>query len=172
LNKELVDAGLQGVGRRTYPCDSFDQCDHKYQFEGNEYRAHHLIIGAIAPHIFLADKVRMVAMIVRSELALVVVVAVFGFASSASAQAFNPDDGSGTALPTYYGPHGGLHTGTAAPQNEQVAGHQSGLNAFAQAPSPSGTGSIHRYNPSLTGGGSAGYNSMYSQDGSAQTLAH
>jgi len=111
-------------------------------------------------------------MIVRSKLALAVIVAAFGFASPAFAQAFNPDDGSGTALQTYYGPDGGLHTGPVAPQNKEVADHQSGLNAFAQTPSPSGTSPSNRYNPSLTGGGSAGYNSMYSQDGSAQTLPH
>jgi hypothetical protein len=112
----------------------------------------------------------MVAMIVRSKLVLVAVVAVFGFASPAFAQAFNPDDGSGTALPTYYGPDGGLHTGPVAPQNKQAAGHQSGLNAYAQTPGQSGTSPSGRYNPSLTGGGSDGYNSMYSQDGSAQAL--
>ena len=114
----------------------------------------------------------MVTVIARSKLALVAVAAVFGFASPAFAQAFNPEDGSGTALPTYYGPDGALHTGPVAPQSNQVAGRQSGLNAYAQTPSPSGTRPSNRYNPSLTGGGSAGYNSMYSQDGSAQTLPH
>jgi hypothetical protein len=80
--------------------------------------------------------------------------------------------GTGIVLRAVYGSRGGLHTGPVASQNEQIAGHQSGLNAYAQAPGPSGTSSFHRCNPSLTGGGSAGYNSMYSQDGSAQTLAH
>jgi hypothetical protein len=37
----------------------------------------------------------------RDELNVVAVVAAFGFASLAFAQAFNPDDGFGTALPTY-----------------------------------------------------------------------
>ena len=111
-------------------------------------------------------------MIDRSKLALVAVVAVFGFASPAFAQAFTPDVGSGTVRPTNSAPHRSLHTRKLAPQNEQAAGPQSGLHAFAQTPSPSGISSFNRYDPSLTGGGSVGYNTMYSQDGSAQTLGH
>ncbi len=99
-------------------------------------------------------------MIDRSKLALVVVVAAFGFASPAFAQAANS------------APHRVLHTGKVAPKNKQVVSHESGLHAFAQAPSLSGTGSFNRYDPSLTGGGSPGYNLMGAQDGSAQTLAH
>jgi hypothetical protein len=108
----------------------------------------------------------------RDELNVEAVVAAFGFASPAFAQAFNPNDGTGILLRAVYGSRGGLHTGPVAQQNKQVAGHQSGLNGFAQTPSPSGTSPSHRYNPSLTGGGTDGYNSMYSQDGSAQTLPH
>jgi hypothetical protein len=117
-----------------------------------------------------AVKIRRKTVIDRSTLALVAVVAAFGFASPAFAQAFKPDDGGGTVLAAYYGPHRGLHTGKFAPKNKRVATHQSGLHAFAQAPSPSGTSSFYRDNPSLTGGGSAGYNFMESQDGSAATL--
>ena len=111
-------------------------------------------------------------MINRSTLVLVAVVTALGFASPAFAQAFKPNDGGGTVLAAYYGPHRSLHTGKFAPKNKRVAGRQNGLHAFAQAPSPSGTSSFNRYNPSLTGGGSAGYNFMESQDGSAQTLLH
>ena len=102
-------------------------------------------------------------------LALVAVVAAFGFASPAFAQAFKPDDGGGTVLRAYYGPHRGLHTGKFVP--EQAGCHSSEWTARVRpAPSPSGTSSFYRYNPSLTGGGSAGYNFMESQDGSAATL--
>jgi hypothetical protein len=50
-------------------------------------------------------------------------------ASPAFAQSFDPSDGTGNELPSYYGPHGGLHAGIV-PRN-QTAAHQSGLNAFA-----------------------------------------
>jgi hypothetical protein len=62
-----------------------------------------------------------------------------------------------------------LHTGTFSPKNRRVAGPQSGLHAFGLVPSASGTSSFNRYDPSLTGGGSAGYNFDDNQDGSGQT---
>jgi hypothetical protein len=56
-----------------------------------------------------AIKIRTVVLIDRSKRELAAVVAAFGFASPAFAQAFNPDDGAGTELRAVYGPSGGLH---------------------------------------------------------------
>jgi hypothetical protein len=52
------------------------------------------------------------ALIDRSKRELAAIVAAFGFASPAFAQAFNPDDGAGTELRAVYGPSGGLHART------------------------------------------------------------
>jgi hypothetical protein len=116
-----------------------------------------------------AVKIRRKTVIDRSTLALVAVVAAFGFASPAFAQTFKPDDGSGTVRVAYYAPHRSLHTGKLAPKNRRVASHQSGLRAFAQTPSPSGTSPFYKFGASLTGGGSVGYNSMANQYGAADT---
>jgi hypothetical protein len=97
----------------------------------------------------------MVALIDRSKRELAAVVAAFRFASPAFAQAFNPEDGTGTVLRAVYGPCSGLHTGTVAPQNEQVSGHRSGLHAFDMAASRSGTSSLNYCDPALKGGGSS-----------------
>jgi hypothetical protein len=95
----------------------------------------------------------------KSKIVLVAVLGALGFASPAFAQASNPT----TA------PHHSLHARRITPKRTAV--DQSGLHAYAQT-SPSTGVSFNRYDPSLTGGGSAGYNFMGSQDGSAQTLAH
>jgi hypothetical protein len=77
-----------------------------------------------------------------SKLALVAVITAVGIASPALAQDFSP-----------YGP-------IAAPHNNhaKTAARQSGLNAFAMAPSGS------QYDPALNGGGSTGYNQNLRQD--------
>jgi hypothetical protein len=98
----------------------------------------------------------------KSKLVLVAVVGALGFASPAFAQASKPD----TA------PHRTLHARRLTPRIKRAAADQIGLRAYAQTPSPSTSVSFNRYDPSLTGGGSPGYNFMGSQDGSAQTLAH
>ena len=72
-------------------------------------------------------------MTIISKFALIAAIAAVGIASPAFAQSFDSTDGTGNSLPTYYGPHGGLHRGTA-PQNERVIVRQSGLNAFAMVP--------------------------------------
>ena len=100
-----------------------------------------------------AINIRMVALIDRSKCELAAVVAAFSFASSASAQAFNPDNGAGTELRAVYGPCGGLHAGTVAPRNEQVSGHQSEPQAFALAASRSRTSSRNQCVPALKDGG-------------------
>jgi hypothetical protein len=106
--------------------------------------------------------IRRNTMIDKSTLVLVAVVGTLGFASPAFAQASKPDNT----------PHRSLHARRLAPKTKQIAADQSGLHAYAQTTSPSTSASFNRYDPSLTGGGSPGYNFMGSQDGSAQTLAH
>ena len=101
-------------------------------------------------------------MIDKSKLILVAVVGALGFASPAFAQASKPDNAT----------HRSLHARRLTPKIKRVAANQNGLRAYAQTPSPSASVSFNRYDPSLTGGGSAGYNFIGSQDGSAQTLEH
>jgi hypothetical protein len=52
-------------------------------------------------------------MIEKSRLTLIITVVAVCIASPAFAQSFDSSDGTGNSLPTYYGPHGGLHRGTA-----------------------------------------------------------
>jgi hypothetical protein len=112
------------------------------------------------PAFLFVVHIRRNTVIDKSKLVLVAVVGALGFASPAFAQASKPDNAT----------HHTLHARRLTPKIKQVAADQSGLRAYAQTPS---TGvSFNRYDPSLTGGGSAGYNFMGSQDGSAQTLAH
>jgi len=99
-------------------------------------------------------------MIDKSKLVLVAVVGTLGFASPAFAQASKPDNA----------PHPSLHAQRLAPKTKRIVADQSGLHAYAQTTSPSTSATFNRYDPSLTGGGSAGYNFMESQDGSAETL--
>ena len=87
-----------------------------------------------------------------SKMIASVAVATF-LASPAFAQSFDPSIGTGNVVSSYYDNGGGLHAGAAQPQNQQVAVHRSGLNAFASVPgAASGID-----NPALTGGGSTGY---------------
>ena len=72
-------------------------------------------------------------MIEKSRLMFIITVVAVCIASPAFAQSFDSSDGTGNSLPTYYGPHGGLHRGTAT-QNERVIVRQNGLNAFAMVP--------------------------------------
>jgi hypothetical protein len=110
----------------------------------------------------LSVHIRRNTVIDNSKLVLVAVVGALGFASPAFAQASKPDNA----------PHRSLQARRLAPKTKLIAADQSGLHAYAQTPSPSTSASFNRYDPSLTGGGSVGYNTMYSQDGSAQTLPH
>jgi hypothetical protein len=87
-----------------------------------------------------------------SKLIAAIAVATF-IASPAFAQSFNPSEGTGNVVSSYYDHSGGLHAGVAQPQNEQIAAHRNGLNAFASVP-----GAASGVNdPTLTGGGSIGY---------------
>ena len=72
-------------------------------------------------------------MIEKSRRTLIITVVAVCIASPAFTQSFDSSDGTGNSLPAYYGPHGGLHRGTA-PQNERVIVRLSGLNAFAMVP--------------------------------------
>src|SRR6516165_7462821 len=65
------------------------------------------------------------------------------FATPALAQSFDPDVGTGNALPFAYTP--------AARQDQKIAARQSGLHAFAMVPGPGAT--FNPNSPALTGGG-------------------
>jgi hypothetical protein len=100
-------------------------------------------------------------MSIRSKLIAAVAIAVFGIASPAFAQSFSRSYGTGNSLPDYYDSDGALHVGVAPQQgNSQVAAQRSGMNAFASVPlTSSGIDS-----PSLSGGGSTGYNANLRTD--------
>jgi hypothetical protein len=66
----------------------------------------------------------------KSRLIVAAAIGVLGLASPASAQSFNRPEGTGNELPSYYDSQGGLHVGIA-PQQNLIAAHRSGLNAFA-----------------------------------------
>ena len=93
-------------------------------------------------------------MLNKSKLIAVVTVAMIGLASPAFAQSFSKGWGTGNSLSDFYDGQGGLHMGAASQQNQQIAVERNGLNAFASVP----LGASGQDNPSLTGGGSSGYN--------------
>jgi hypothetical protein len=98
-------------------------------------------------------------MSIRSKLVIATTVAMLGLASPAFAQSFDPDWGTGNSVSTFYDGQGALHVGSTASEQTQVAG-RSGESAFAMIPNAiSGID-----NPSLTGGGSAGYNETVRTD--------
>lgn len=77
-------------------------------------------------------------MLTKSTLIAAIAVAVIGFASPASAQAFSKGWGSGNVMPTYYDHDGGLRLGAVpSGSNTQIAVRRSGLNAVAQVRRPS-----------------------------------
>jgi hypothetical protein len=87
-----------------------------------------------------------------SKMIAAVAVATF-LASPAFAQSFDPSIGTGNVVSSYYDQSGGLHAGAAQSQNEQIAAHRNGLNAFASVPRAASAVD----DPTLTGGGSIGY---------------
>jgi hypothetical protein len=130
------------------------------------------------PFGFSSPRYRRTVMITKSKLVLIAALAAVSIASPASAQSFNKGDGTGNALAFAYGPGGTKPAWTVAPQNEQiavsrapaneVAARQTGRTSFAAV----GRGAIYDYvpgpassdpsanAPSLSGGGSTGYNQM------------
>lgn len=80
-------------------------------------------------------------------------------ATPAFAQSFNPSDGTGNELPFSYGPGATKQRWTVvAPQTNQIAGWQSGLDAYAMVPGASSATDAN--SPAVTGGGSEGYNQL------------
>jgi hypothetical protein len=98
-------------------------------------------------------------MLTKSKIAVIAAALGLLSASPALAAAFDNDYGTGNELPSYYDSQGGLHMGYA-PAQSQVAVHRSGLNAFASI----GGAGFASDAPSLTGGGSVGYNEMLQTD--------
>ena len=95
-----------------------------------------------------------------SKLALIAAIAAAGIASPALAQSFDPEAGSGNVVPFGYAPSAAQNDAVTVRQPSQgkIAAHLNGLHAFAMVPrGPAGSGTN---DPSLTGGGSAGYNEM------------
>ena len=82
------------------------------------------------------------------KLTVIAAVAALGIASPAFAQSFDPDAGTGNVMSI-----GGR--GVASP-TKRTAAHLQGLHAFAMA--PLGQAAKDSNDPSLTGGGSVGYN--------------
>jgi hypothetical protein len=99
-------------------------------------------------------------MSLRSKFIVAAAVATLGLSSPAFAQAFSSNYGTGNEQSSYYDHTGALHAGIPAQQN-QFAGHRSGLNAFASVP---GAAAVASDSPAATGGGSIGYNRMLREE--------
>jgi hypothetical protein len=95
-----------------------------------------------------------------STLAVIAAVAAATSALPASAQSFDPEAGSGNVLSFSYAPIAAQNDTVAARQgtHAKVVARQNGLHAFAMV--PRGSADSNANDPSLTGGGSAGYNEM------------
>jgi hypothetical protein len=95
-----------------------------------------------------------------STLAVIAAVAAVASALPASAQSFDPEAGSGNVLSFSYGPIAAQKDTAAVRQANpgKVAARRNGLHAFAMVPRSAADGNSN--DPSLTGGGSAGYNEM------------
>ena len=95
-----------------------------------------------------------------SKLVLIAAIAGAGIASPALAQSFDPEAGSGNVAPFSYAPIPTPSDTFFARQGSQgrIAARRNGLHAFAMVPRGAAGGNAN--NPTLTGGGSAGYNEM------------
>jgi hypothetical protein len=93
-------------------------------------------------------------MSIKSKVIIATTAMMLGLASPAFAQSFSSSFGTGNEMPSTYDNSGVLHSGTAqTPSRTQIA-RRTGESAFAMVPNAaSGIDS-----PSLTGGGSVGYN--------------
>jgi hypothetical protein len=94
-----------------------------------------------------------------STLAVIAAVAAVASALPASAQSFDPEAGSGNVVPFSYAPIAAQNDTVAVRQTSHAkVARQNGLHAFAMV--PRGSADFNANDPSLTGGGSAGYNEM------------
>jgi hypothetical protein len=89
------------------------------------------------------------AMFNKSKLAFISAVAAVSMVSPALAQAFNPGDGTGNALPLVYGPGGTRSRPPVALHGTRLQFRQSGLYDFAAAPRSRSTGDPSGYDPSI-----------------------
>jgi|HubBroStandDraft_1064217.scaffolds.fasta_scaffold1505204_1 hypothetical protein len=96
-------------------------------------------------------------MTIKSKLAMIATIAALGIASPAFAQSFDPEAGTGNVLPSAY-------VGETLVELPAVAFPASteGLRAFAMVPRAGHT-TVNSNDPSLTGGGSVGYNELLEQ---------
>jgi hypothetical protein len=86
------------------------------------------------------------------KLIAIVAITASVMATPAFAQSFDKDFGTGNVQSFSYGPNGSQQTGN-------IAGRQSGLDAYAMVPGTS-AGAGDSNNPAATGGGSEGYNQL------------
>jgi hypothetical protein len=94
-----------------------------------------------------------------AKLALIAAIAAVGITSQALAQSFDPEAGSGNIMPFSYAPVAAQNDTVAVRQTSHAkVARQNGLHAFAMV--PRGSAASNANDPSLTGGGSAGYNEM------------
>jgi hypothetical protein len=112
--------------------------------------------------VLVCSAIRRKTMTKFSTLAVIATVAAVGIASPALAQSFDPEAGSGNVVPFSYAPIAAQNDSVAVRQSSHanVARHN-GLHAFARIPGGSADGNAN--DPTLTGGGSAGYNQMLQQ---------
>jgi hypothetical protein len=84
----------------------------------------------------------------NSKLALIATVVALGIASPAFAQSFDPDAGTGNVI--------SIGRPAVAWPTKRTAAHLQGLYAFAMV--PHSQAAVDSNDPTLTGGGSVGYN--------------
>jgi hypothetical protein len=93
---------------------------------------------------------------------VIATVAAVGIAMPAFAQSFDPEVGTGNVVTFSFAPTTGAaivqpnRIAAARARRHTLAARQSGLNSFALVPSVRSDGNA--YDPTLTGGGSTGYN--------------
>jgi hypothetical protein len=93
-------------------------------------------------------------MSIKSKVMIATTAVMLGLASPAFAQSFSSSFGTGNETPSAYDNSGVLHSGTAQTLPQTQIARRTGESAFAMVPNAaSGINS-----PSLTGGGSVGYN--------------
>ena len=86
------------------------------------------------------------------KLITIVAITASVMATPAFAQSFDKDFGTGNVQSFSYGPNG-------SEQTAKIAGHQSGLDAYAMVPGTSSAAGDSN-SPAATGGGSEGYNQL------------
>jgi hypothetical protein len=93
-------------------------------------------------------------MSIKSKVMIATTAVMLGLASPAFAQSFSSSFGTGNETPSTYDNSGVLHSGTAQTLPQTQIARRTGESAFAMVPNAASGINF----PSLTGGGSVGYN--------------